>query len=593
MASVVVFFCRYNGKLKEKSGYFDSYDGGQSRMIMIAVSTKFNEFLVMLYELTGWDGDTHQVFIKAKIPFSDGVFVILHVQNDYDLTQLFVMASNNRSMVEIFLEKVLRQRAHGGEGTSNRDFIGETSYPQEQELPCTQECNIEGREVGFLNPLSIASLSECGTSSPMVVTNDESDSFSDGFSDDSDSISDDSDIGLKDLEGEGDEIFEAGVHSNRVETTDAIGYPDIYEDSRELNTTLRANFTLSPNDIRLIIKDKYHISVKYGKAWRAKCKAIKIIYGDWDESFILLPQFLDAIKEANPANEYVLCCEAFGHEMMFKRVFWAFGPSIAGFQYCRPLISVDGTHLYGKYPGTLLIATTLDGKDARKANITDFDHTLQLIEQQSERAKELLTEGQLSPEFWSLAHDGNVHFGVLTTNMSECFNNVLKGARSLPIQVDLVNMTCTCTHFQMEKIPCTHAIAVCRKNNFDFNQLCGHWYTTKAYRRTYAMRFYPPKDKLYWPNTGVRVVPPIARKQPGRPRSVRVRTEMDKGEHGTYPFLVEVVVCAHLVKPLFEDEGTLVVEFPYRFTIRVQDLISPYGNNQSKARIGWVLRIRL
>ncbi|XP_068667709.1 uncharacterized protein [Aristolochia californica] len=478
MASVVGFFCRYNGKLKEKSGYFDSYDGGQSRMIMIAVSTKFSKFLVMMYELTGWDSDTHQVFIKAKIPFSDGVFVILHVQNDYDLTQLFLMASNNRSMVEIFLEKVLRQRAHGGEGTSNRNFIGEISYPQEQEVPCTQEYDTEGREVGFLNPLPIASLSECGTSSPMVVTNDESDSFSDGFSDDSDTISDDSDIGVEDIEGEGDEIFEARVHSNRVETTDAIGYPDIYEDSWELNTRcikdnsriinvldstsnnicvgqifedktqmmhflrkysverhveyetlrsssfdykikccvdgcpwsvfascdrrirqfkirkyggdhtcvnriirdnnkvctssfickvimpiVRANFTLSPNDIRLIIKDKYHISIKYGKTWRAKCKAIKAIYGDWDESFNLLPRFLEAIKEANPGNEYVLCCEEFGHERMFKRVFLAFGPSIAGFQYCRPLISVDGTHLYGKYPGTLLIATTLDGND--------------------------------------------------------------------------------------------------------------------------------------------------------------------------------------------------------------------------------------
>ncbi|XP_068647036.1 uncharacterized protein [Aristolochia californica] len=213
---------------------------------------------------------------------------------------------------------------------------------------------------------------------------------------------------------------------------------------------------------------------------------------------------------------------------------------------------------------------------------------MELIEQQSERAKELLTEGPLRLEFWSLAHDGNVRFGVLTTNMSESFNNVLRGARRLPIQalvattfhrlnkyfverhefakkmtsfctpsvdvslknkrdkaracrvhqytnnmyeismddgrlyqVDLVNMTCTCNHFQMEQIPCTHAIAVCAKINYDFNQLCSRWYTTEAYRGTYAIGFYPNKDKLYWPNTGVRVVPPIARKQPGRPRSVQ------------------------------------------------------------------------
>ncbi|XP_068639521.1 uncharacterized protein [Aristolochia californica] len=113
--------------------------------------------------------------------------------------------------------------------------------------------------------------------------------------------------------------------------------------------TPKTKFTLSPNDIQQIMKDKYHIPVEYGKTWRAKCKAIKAIY--------------DAIKEANPSNEFILCCEEFGHERMFKCVFWAFGSSIAGFQYYRPLISVDGTHLYGKYPHCLLIATTLDGNN--------------------------------------------------------------------------------------------------------------------------------------------------------------------------------------------------------------------------------------
>ncbi|KAL2229625.1 UNVERIFIED_CONTAM: hypothetical protein Sindi_1556900, partial [Sesamum indicum] len=37
-------------------------------------------------------------------------------------------------------------------------------------------------------------------------------------------------------------------------------------------------------------------------------------------------------------------------------VFWAFKPCIEGFQYCRNLISVDGTHLYRKYKHKMLIA---------------------------------------------------------------------------------------------------------------------------------------------------------------------------------------------------------------------------------------------
>ncbi|MQM21864.1 hypothetical protein Taro_054909 [Colocasia esculenta] len=34
-----------------------------------------------------------------------------------------------------------------------------------------------------------------------------------------------------------------------------------------------------------------------------------------------------------------------------------------GFPHCRPLISVRGTHLYGKYPGVLMIATAVDADD--------------------------------------------------------------------------------------------------------------------------------------------------------------------------------------------------------------------------------------
>ena len=45
----------------------------------------------------------------------------------------------------------------------------------------------------------------------------------------------------------------------------------------------------------------------------------------------------------------------------FRYFFLAFGASVQGFQFCRPVISVDGTFLKGKSYGTLLLATALDG----------------------------------------------------------------------------------------------------------------------------------------------------------------------------------------------------------------------------------------
>ena len=49
--------------------------------------------------------------------------------------------------------------------------------------------------------------------------------------------------------------------------------------------------------------------------------------------------------------------------IIFKYVFWAFAPSIAGFAHCRPVISIDETYLYGKYKGKLLIAMATDANN--------------------------------------------------------------------------------------------------------------------------------------------------------------------------------------------------------------------------------------
>ena len=94
--------------------------------------------------------------------------------------------------------------------------------------------------------------------------------------------------------------------------------------------------------------------------WEAKEKAIGRAFGDWDKSYQLLPKWLKALTDSNlgsrviwrtmPAN--MPSCA------IFDRVFWAFGPSIDSFQHCRPVISIDGTFLHGKYRGKLLIAST-------------------------------------------------------------------------------------------------------------------------------------------------------------------------------------------------------------------------------------------
>ena len=201
---------------------------------------------------------------------------------------------------------------------------------------------------------------------------------------------------------------------------------------------------------------------------------------------------------------------------IFQCVFWSFKPSIEGFEHCHPVLSIDGTHLYGKYKGTLLISMGCDENNQlfpltfaiiEGENIDSWGWFLACIRNRvtqqmgiyvisdkhpnimvamsdphlgwaapstyhricmhhlasnfitrfkdkllknlvcrvalasTERKfnKHMTTIGRINFEtqqsleaipfqLWALSHDR----GRMTTNMSEVFNSVLKGARSLP-----------------------------------------------------------------------------------------------------------------------------------------------------------------
>ncbi|KAI5662644.1 hypothetical protein M9H77_21967 [Catharanthus roseus] len=70
-------------------------------------------------------------------------------------------------------------------------------------------------------------------------------------------------------------------------------------------------------------------------------------------------QEVQAMQDSNPGNVYVFLHHRTSSppNYVFKFLFWYFSPCIDGFQYCRPVIFVDGTHLRASYKGLLLIAS--------------------------------------------------------------------------------------------------------------------------------------------------------------------------------------------------------------------------------------------
>ena len=77
-----------------------------------------------------------------------------------------------------------------------------------------------------------------------------------------------------------------------------------------------------------------------------------------------LPWFLAVMDDADPDTVTLLKCNPYvSRTCMFNFAFWAFGSCIRGFRHCRPMISIDAMHLYGKYKGKLLIAMATDGNN--------------------------------------------------------------------------------------------------------------------------------------------------------------------------------------------------------------------------------------
>ncbi|XP_057758603.1 uncharacterized protein LOC130979234 [Arachis stenosperma] len=75
----------------------------------------------------------------------------------------------------------------------------------------------------------------------------------------------------------------------------------------------------------------------------------------------------------------------------FHRLFWTFPPRIKAFRRCKPLVSVNGIHLYDKYGGTLLVAIAQDGN----SNIIPVAFTLLECE---------------NAQLWSLMHENLMYF---------------------------------------------------------------------------------------------------------------------------------------------------------------------------------------
>ncbi|KAL5154495.1 hypothetical protein HKD37_19G053842 [Glycine soja] len=248
------------------------------------------------------------------------------------------------------------------------------------------------------------------------------------------------------------------------------------------------------------INSEFAYKVSYKKAWLAKQKAIAIKYGVWDESYVKLGSWLTQMQNHSPRSHFQILHDDFivwntvsREHRQFHRVFWTFDQCKEAFKYCKPIIQVDRTHLYGKYRGTLLMATSQDGNGGvlplAFAVVEVYTPCKHIFDQNLEKFRELSPAiatwiDRISKEKWMMAYDREGRrYGHMTTNLSECINKVLKDCRNIPI-IALVKSTYSrCRKYFVERgrqaqrqlnegqVHCSKLVKELRKNQ---EQACSH-----------------------------------------------------------------------------------------------------------------------
>ncbi|KAL0390487.1 UNVERIFIED_CONTAM: hypothetical protein Scaly_0405800 [Sesamum calycinum] len=210
-----------------------------------------------------------------------------------------------------------------------------------------------------------------------------------------------------------------------------------------------------------------------------------------------------------------------------------------------------------------------------------FNRIMEEIKKQSVKAFAYLD--QINKEKWTASHDGGWRCGILTTNLSECINGVLKGVRRLPVSalveitlehfackmfiswqqkavehtvtkyshaqqsasvvnrrhnghgmnthvVKIANRECSYGKWNQFGISCSHAQKVCGAYNISAASMVKDYYDLMAYNNTYSKHFELVQSEDYWDDPNFQLVhDPTIRTvtRPGRNQTTRIHNEMD------------------------------------------------------------------
>ncbi|GMI82670.1 hypothetical protein HRI_001936300 [Hibiscus trionum] len=86
--------------------------------------------------------------------------------------------------------------------------------------------------------------------------------------------------------------------------------------------------------------------------------------------------------------------------------------------------------------------------------------------------------------------------------------------------VDLKKLTCTCREWEINGIPCCHAVCAMYHDSKEPEAYISEWYSKEKYLSSYNHILQPVRGKKFWSKELPPILPPIVKVQPGRPKKI-------------------------------------------------------------------------
>ncbi|XP_009603190.2 uncharacterized protein [Nicotiana tomentosiformis] len=290
----------------------------------------------------------------------------------------------------------------------------------------------------------------------------------------------------------------------------------------------------TPKDIQTDMLSDYGVNLTYIQAWRAKENALKFLRGHPADSYSRLP-----IRSSRVGS--------------------------------RPIVVVDGTFLKSAYRGIMLTASTMDAagsilplayavvdsendaswrwsrvhatvnkiwtmtsnisdslnavtKDARELPVVELLEYMRTLLERWTNEKLLNANGTFT--YLGKKYNKELEYNrTLSQKMrvrasTDYIHNVIDGVKRFI--VCLQNKRCSCGQFQLDELPCPHALAALRNNNKSYKNYCFPYYTRESFLQTYEIPVDPLPNESKWnvpQHIGEEVVmPPTGKRHPGRPQ---------------------------------------------------------------------------